>query len=134
MPVKKIDPVAYEQADENDAYYLPLGFDDPKFREMLKDYVQTLPMKPNEIWCPIVSGTLATALEEAFPDAKIKGVSVVKHHDYKGFGDVVFAPEKFVRTVAVPPPYPSWSYSDAKVWGPANKAGSDDAIIWNSNG
>lgn len=132
-PVTKIEPKAHNHALQSDAQYMPLGFDTARFYEILRDYAQTLPFAPQEIWCPIVSGTMARGLEFAFPDAAIKGVSVVKHHDYTGFGQVFHAPEKFIRGAAIPPPYPSWPYSDAKVWRFAQKHGIDDAVIWNSN-
>lgn len=133
MPVAEIEPMAWQFAHLNDAFCLPLGFASEQFEHHLQDYARRLPFEPKEIWCPIVSGTMASSLEQAFPDAKIKGVSVVKNHDYRGFGDVMFAAEKYVRPAASPPPYPSWPYSDAKVWRFAKKQGADDAVIWNSN-
>jgi hypothetical protein len=133
MPVTEIEPKAWNYATQQDAFCLPLGFASEQFERILMEYARKLPFEPKEIWCPIVSGTMAHGLEQAFPDAKIKGVSVVKNHDYKGFGEVFFAPEKFVRGAAIPPPYPAWPYSDAKVWRFAKKHGSDDAVIWNSN-
>jgi len=133
MPVTEIEPMAWQYAEMNNAFCLPLGFSSEQFAQHLADYARKLPFEPVELWCPIVSGTMAHALESAFPNTKLKGVSVVKNHDYRGFGEVFFAPEKFVRGAAIPPPYPSWPYSDAKVWRFAKKHGVDDAVIWNSN-
>jgi len=133
MPVTQIEPLAWEYSLKNEAQYLSLGFAQERFKELLIGYARTLDFVPQEIWCPIVSGTMASALEQAFPDAALKGVSVVKHHDDAGKGEVYFAPEKFVRGAAIPPPYPSWPFSDAKVWRFAKKFGRDDALIWNSN-
>lgn len=133
MPVVEIEQMAWQYALQNDAFCLPLGFSSEQFHTHLVEYARLLPFKPTEIWCPIVSGTMAHGLESAFPDAKLNGVSVVKHHEYRGFGEVYRAPEKFVRGAAIAPPYPSWTYSDAKVWRFAKKFGIDDAVIWNSN-
>ena len=133
MPVAKIEPLAWEYAVQNDSQYLSLGFAQERFKELLVAYTRTLPMTPAEIWCPVVSGTLAQALETAFPGAAIKGVAVVKHHDYRSKGEIYQATEKFVRGAASPPPYPSWPFSDAKVWRLAQKYGTDGALIWNSN-
>jgi hypothetical protein len=133
MPVTKIEPLAWEYVYEQDAQYLSLGFAQERFKELLIDYARSLPFAPQEIWCPIVSGTMATALEQAFPEAALKGVAVVKHHEYAGEAQIYSAAEKFVRGAAIPPPYPSWPFSDAKVWRFAKKFGADDALIWNSN-
>lgn len=131
--IADIDDIARGFAFENEAAHLPLGFMDKRFTELMAQYASGLPFQPNEIWCPVVSGTMASALEIAFPDAAIKGVSVVKHPGYQGRGELLYAEEKFVRNAASPPPYPSWTYSDAKVWRLAQKFGKDDAVIWNSN-
>lgn len=133
IPVAEIEVMAWQYAVENDALCLPLGFDCEQFHTGLINYAQRLPFEPKELWCPIVSGTMAHALESAFPNAALKGVSVVKNHDYKGHGTVFDAQEKFVRGAAIPPPYPAWPYSDAKVWRFVKKHGVDDAVIWNSN-
>lgn len=131
--VVKMEPMAEDFAYENDAVYLPLGFSYGDFSHHLEAYAKKLPIAPQEIWCPVISGTLATALEFAFPKAALHGVTVVKHHDYKGKATLHTAPEKFVKAAAIPPAYPSWTYSDAKVWRFVKKLGSDDAVIWNSN-
>lgn len=133
MPLEKLDRMARAYAREHGARCLVPGFSAPRFCDLLIAYARLLPVEPQEIWCPVVSGTLAMTLEEAFPDAEIKPVSVVRNPDYMGRGTLLFAQEKFNRRVAVPPPYPSWPYSDAKIWLPAKKSGSDNAFIWNSN-
>ena len=133
LPVVEIETMAWQYALQNEAFCLPLGFSSEQFHTALVEYAHKLPFQPKEIWCPIVSGTMAHALESAFPHAAFKGVSVVKHHDYKGFGEIFQAPEKFARGAAIPPPYPAWPYSDAKLWRFAKKHGVDDAVIWNSN-
>ncbi|MDB5477688.1 MAG: hypothetical protein JWM96_183 [Alphaproteobacteria bacterium] len=133
MTVDRIEELAWDHAMETGATYLPLGFATAAFAQHLGNYARKLPFEPAEIWCPVVSGTMAGALEEAFPNAAIKGVAVVKHHNYQGKGQVYNALEKFVRGAAIPPPFPSWTYSDAKIWRFAQKFGAEDAVIWNSN-
>lgn len=133
LPVAQIEPMAWEYAHKHNAQYLIAGFAQQRFHQLLIDYARQIDPAPKEIWCPVITGTMATALEQAFPDAAMKCVSVVKHHDYHGRGEVFFAPEKFIRGAAIPPPYPSWPYSDAKIWRFAKKHGVDDALIWNSN-
>ncbi len=131
--VVKMEPWAEDYAYAHDAVYLPLGFAYNDFSHRLEEYAKKLPLDPAEIWCPIVSGTLASALEFAFPKAKLNGVTVVKHHDYKGKATLYDAPEKFVKGAAIPPSYPSWTYSDAKIWRFVKKHGINDAVIWNTN-
>lgn len=133
LPVSSIEPQAMDYAFRNGAHYLSLGFARQRFHDLLVEYMQKLPIQPPEIWCPIVSGTMATALERAFPSIPLHGVSVVKHHGYFGAGKVHFAAEKYTRQAASPPSYPSWTYSDAKIWRIAQKLGQDGALIWNSN-
>lgn len=134
MPHEKLDGMALRYARKIDARYLVPGFPYPAFQETLMAYARSLPMVPTEIWCPVVSGSLAYALEAAFPEAALKPVSVVQTPGYEGDAELLFAQEKFIRRVAVSPPYPSWPYSDAKIWQLAKKHGTDGALIWNSNG
>lgn len=136
LPIDQLDDMAWEYARDNDAHHMVLGFATERFSELLIEYARHLPMAPHEIWCPVVSGTMAAALETAFPEAEIKAVSVVKNPGYRPQRDkaeIFYAQEKFVRQAASPPPYPSWPYSDAKIWRLAQKNGSDNALIWNSN-
>lgn len=133
MPTERLDDMAWQYACEHDVRHMILGFATQRFAELMTQYVQNLDMKPHEIWCPVVSGTMASVLEDAFPDAALKPVSVVKAPGYSGAAQMFFAQEKYIRQAASPPPYPSWPYSDAKVWRVAQKNGSDNALIWNSN-
>ncbi len=138
LPIDRIDDMAWQYACEHEARHLILGFAMTRFFDLLVQYAQKLPINPHEIWCPVVSGTMASALETAFPNAALKAVSVVKNPGYRPQNnqagtEMFFAQEKFVRRAASPPPFPSWPYSDAKVWRVAQKHGSDNALIWNSN-
>lgn len=133
MPIDQLELMAWDYARDNNARHLVAGFTSDRFSELMVAYMRRLPFQPMEIWCPVVSGTMALALEQAFPNAELNVVSVVKNPGYVGKATVFYAPEKFIRNVAIPPPFPSWPYSDAKVWRFAQKHGGDDAVIWNSN-
>lgn len=107
MPIETLDDMAWEYARDHGGRHLILGFAMAGFFDLMVEYMQQLPMDPHEIWCPVVSGTMAEALETAFPDAALKPVSVVKNPGYNGAAEMFFAQEKLVRKAAIPPPYPS---------------------------
>ncbi len=108
----------------------PPGFDMPEFKSALVKSLSALDIAPySEIWTTSVTGTLTSAIAQAFPDKKINTVSVVK----SGSGDY-FAPEKYHKPAKNLPPYPSCPYTDAKLWQFAARHAASDALIWNTAG
>lgn len=125
--------VLHEEAEAyTDCYRLPLGFDDPGFRAAIGEYARTHPA-PERAWVPVVSGTLLRALEEAWPYTEFHGVCAARRHGYEGNATLYLAPEKYSQPAETPPPYPSCSFSDAKVWQFASLHGLQDDLIWNTN-
>jgi len=111
-------------------YIFPLGFDTPEFHTVMVDALRQLDISPySEIWCPVVSGTLAKGLAAAFPGTPIKTVGMAKSTQAD-----FYAPEKYHRPVAQPPPYPACPYTDAKVWQFARVHAAPNAVIWNVAG
>ena len=79
-----------------------------------------LPFVPDTIWSVLSSGTLSRALQVAFPDAEVYGVTVghTPTPEERGRAVLVASSYRFDASVcaADAPPYPSASSYDAKVW------------------
>lgn len=126
-----------EQAIRQDyphARLLPAGFDDPLFiNDLANVMAATLcgsePVR--RLWVPVVSGVLARAASQAFPDAEIHAVTVAKHHGPIGRAIPHPAPEKFHQPARTPPPWPACPFSDAKLWQFVEKHGVSGDFIWN---
>lgn len=126
-----VEAKAKSWTDANDTLLLPFGLDDPGFVKAMGKVIRKSMDPPKEVWCAAGSGTLARALQWAWPDTKVCAVAVgrepVVHFDtvlYKY--DLPF--EKPARTV---PPFPSVQEYDAKAWELMVEHGSDGAVFWN---
>ncbi|NND85351.1 MAG: hypothetical protein HKN46_09410 [Acidimicrobiia bacterium] len=99
---------------------LPFGLDDPVFSQLLAKSVIDAGARhysPDVVWCAAGSGTLSRTLATVWPTATINAVAVGKHVEASGGIDEVYsAPEKFEADARKPPPFPSCSNYDAKVW------------------
>lgn len=130
MPVEFMKDMAAEKYA--DSYLLPPGFDHPGFSDAITTRAQTM-QAPERAWVPVVSGTLLRALEEAWPETEFHGVCAARRHGYEGPATLHMAPEKFSQPAQNPPPYPSCTFSDAKVWQFAAALGRPGDLIWNTN-
>ncbi len=132
----KAQPALYKVAEQysqkNDECYLfPIGFCTSAFQEKLVEYARSLPVRPKEVWALAGSGCLVRSLKQAWADAQINGVSLgFSHLDAQGV-KLYYADELPEEAAKKPPPYPSASYYDAKIWRYVDEYGSDDALIWN---
>lgn len=136
---------AREHAETLGGAVLPFGFDTTRFRVALAaaihealagisaDLADTTEAKtlraPREVWVAAGSGTLSRTLQEVWPDAEHHAVMVGRHPD-TGKATLHTAPEPFERDAKTPPPYPSTSNFDAKVWQFAGHRGPG-TLIWN---
>jgi hypothetical protein len=137
------DPLPVAQLNEMARQYpgtiLPPGFAHPGFINTLLQRAQLSPFQaglkwpPARAWVPVVSGTLLSALEQAWPETEFHGVCAARSHGYKGSATLYTAPEKFSKPAINPPPYPACPFSDAKVWQFAARLGKQDDLIWNTN-
>jgi hypothetical protein len=138
------DPLPVVQLNEIAQQYpgmlLPPGFAHPGFKRALINRIlhnppsqQSEPWPPARAWMPVVSGTLLSALEQAWPETEFHGVCVARNHDYKGSATLHMASEKFSKPALNPPPYPSCPFSDAKVWQFTTRLGKQNDLIWNTN-
>lgn len=138
-------------AAENRASVIPFGFDTAEFRFVIaarirealtavetwwdtdeaREAVRAV-LGPTEVWVAAGSGTLSRALQTVYPDAEHHAVAVGILPD-AGTATVHQAPETFEQDARRPPPYPSTSNYDAKVWQfAADRATlTDRPLIWN---
>lgn len=115
---------------ETGATVFPLGFGTPEFIRGFADLARSLNLAPEQVWCAAGSGSLCRALQIAWPSADFRAVQYGMHTDaYRA--KVYIAPEKYDMDAEAPPPFPSCTYSDAKVWRFVLKYARDGALMWN---
>lgn len=142
-------------AEANGATVLPFGFDTPAFAEALaadiSDDLRSLPdppaddadlaervttlTRPREVWVAAGSGTISRALQRVWPEAEHHAVAVGKTVANPGRATLHEAPERFEDDARQPPPYPSTSNYDAKVWQfVAHRPDPAGRLVWNVAG
>lgn len=109
---------------------LPFGLSSDDFENALADYARSIPIRPHEIWVAAGSGTLARALQKAFPRAAVNAVRIGREPNV-GSATLHAAPERFEQPAKAPPPFPSCSNYDAKVWQFFEKNAAPGALYWN---
>jgi hypothetical protein len=124
---------AAEYAAEHHARNLPFGFDTPAFLDALTIAIRTVQASPDQVWCVAGSGTLSRALQRAWPDADHHAVQVGSVPN-AGRATVHQAPERFEQDAKEPPPFPSTSNYDAKVWRFIREHARPGALFWNVAG
>lgn len=123
------------QGSQYDAITLPPAFDTPQFADALGVALNHFDASSYpEIWTTCVSGTLTRAFQRAFPDKAFKTVKVAKAECDLGISTVFQAPEKYHHSAKLPPPYPSCTHTDAKLWQFAREKAAAGALIWNTAG
>jgi hypothetical protein len=111
------------------AYLVPWGVDLPEAIEHFAAAARTIPA-PAEVWACAGSGTLIRGLQAAWPAARFHAVQVGARPSI-GQATLHRAPERYEDDAEQPPPYPSCSNYDAKVWRFAEQLGAPGALIWN---
>lgn len=109
---------AREYCEAARAKMLPFGLDvEPFVAELARQMAAALVVKPgSEVWCAAGSGTLSRALQRAFPTAQHHAVIVGTESGNHGSAVTHRVPETFDEDAREPPPFPSCSNYDAKVW------------------
>ncbi|MAT90915.1 MAG: hypothetical protein CMC35_09505 [Flavobacteriaceae bacterium] len=127
----EIDEFAKNYARDNGIFHIPIGFGLKEFEDEIVNLAQSLPLLPDEVWALAGSGTLVRALGRAWPNARINAVSLGLPQCNPGKSNVYVAPENLKEIAEFPPPYPSNSYYDAKLWRFVRPLASKNALIWN---
>lgn len=123
---------AKDYCHQTGAFLIPWGCDVPEFTAALSQVAAAIP-QPKEVWTAAGSGVLTRALQLAWPDAAFFAVRVGAEPN-AGRAKVFMAPEKFDDDAKYPPPFPSCSNYDAKVWAIMRRYASPGALFWNVSG
>lgn len=120
------------------AFLIPLGFEGDEYRNMLiaalKRAAPPNMVQPKNVWVVSTTGNLMRSLYELFPLAHFHAVLVgFQHEDYidKQRTTVHHVPESFYQEAKHPPPYPSTSRYDAKIWQFIATQAEDGDVVWN---
>ena len=121
-------------ADENDAFFIPLGLKHLLVTSALVKVASQIP-EPDEVWTAISTGVLSRSLQIAWPNAKFYAVAVSRNmkEGELGRAKVISAPEAFTKPVKQEemPPFPSIGTYDAKVWRYIPKDTNKNILFWN---
>lgn len=128
--LSNVQAKARRYAAEVGAACLPFGVDSAEAIKGLAEIARGLPVDPGEVWCVSGSGTLARALQAAWPDAEHHAV-VIGANPNTGIAIRHKAPERFERPAKAPPPWPSSPNYDAKAWRFLQAQASPGALFWN---
>lgn len=127
---------------------IPLGFDDPLFKEYLKvelieqwrSLCSALGFVPNRLWVPVGSGTLANIFSSILTDTELKMVDVqvlpsgddrIKSVKSLCNSQYMKALEPFHCPAQNLPPIPSNRYYDAKLWQFVSAQAENNDVWWN---
>lgn len=118
--------------ESSDRYLIPIGFNTDEFLNGMKNLALSLPIVPTEVWALAGSGLLIHALHLAWPNTKINAVNMgFSHVNLIGADNVYDVPEKPFEPAKYPPPFPSASYYDAKLWQFVKSFGKKGDFVWN---
>lgn len=139
MPV--LNAHAKKWAEENDAFFIPLGLKHELVTAAAVKVAYDLAEKhgyPDEVWSAISTGVLQRSLQIAWPDAQFNGVAVARNiqKGERGIAKMWSHPKAFTQNVdrEYYPPFPSALNYDAKAWEFMVKNGTPGAWFWNVGG
>lgn len=112
------------------ARLLPWGLDAEPMVAAIGGLAASLGQGFPEVWCCAGSGVLTRGLQRAWPDARHVAVRIGAAPN-AGRAVVLQAPETFEQDAKEPPPFPSCSNYDAKVWRFFRGHAVPGALYWN---
>ena len=132
--MKNLNAYAKQWAEENNAYFVPLGLKHELCTAGIIQAALTIP-EPEEVWSVISTGVLTRAMQISWPNAKFYATAVARNvkNGEKGKAILNSAPEPFVKPVKGDdvPPFPCILEYDAKVWRYIPKNTNRDILMWN---
>jgi hypothetical protein len=134
-----LNKVAKEWAEENRGHFIPLGL---KHELVTACIVRTAIRVAeeyelgDEFWTAMSTGVLSRGLQIAWPRMQCRGVAVARNiqEGERGRADIYSCPKEFAQDADMPPPFPSASNYDAKVWSFMAEHAPDKALFWNVAG
>lgn len=125
---------AKKWAEENDAYFIPLGLKHELATAGIVHAASKIP-EPKEVYVAISTGVLARALQIAWPNAKFTCVAVARNLKAGELGNAKVISESLPFTTPEKkenmPPFPTISTYDGKVWKFIPKNTGKDILFWN---
>jgi hypothetical protein len=112
------------------AKLLPFGLDVPAIRDGIAEIARGLSLTPAQVFSVAGSGTLARALQDAWPQSEFVAVQVGSQPNV-GRARLLVAPEKFEDDAMIKPPFPSCLNYDAKAWRFIVRHAQPGALFWN---
>lgn len=142
VPAGRISVVqhrARRYAADHGALFLPLGFDVPNATgpfEAIMSKVRAQVGHVDEVWCATGSGMLARCLARAFPDARVRGVTVglASRNQKQTFPlnvELIACPYDFAESCSAPVPFPACLNYEAKAWEQMTARGRGRRLFWN---
>lgn len=140
---------AARYANKPGLYKVPLGFNDPSFKQHLKQELgvqwkrlcSKVGFIPRRLWVPVGSGTLADIFHKIVPkttklacvDVKVLPSDDERIERIKNLINVEYnvAPQLFSEPVMVLPPVPSNRFYDAKLWTFVRQHATTEEVWWN---
>lgn len=131
-----LEGIAKRYAEKRDLFFFEVGFAQQEFFNTMVQLIKETPSLESysEIWVAAGSGLMARALAEALPNAGINAVSLGMPHCDTGGINTMIVDEEIEEKAKFPPPFPSASYYDAKIWQLVVKNASKGALFWNVAG
>lgn len=129
-----LNKYAKDWADDNDAYFVPLGLKHELSTAAIVHAASTIP-EPDEVYVAISTGVLTRALQIAWPNAKFTCIAVARNLKAGELGraTVISEPLPFTTPEKIEnmPPFPSIGTYDAKVWKYIPKNSGRNILMWN---
>lgn len=131
-----LNTIAERWAHENGAYFVPLGLRHPYATAALVKVASRMDA-PRHAWVATSTGVLTRALQIAWPDTRFTSIAVSRNMKSGELGRarVISEQAPFLKEETVlPPPFPSVSTYDAKVWKfipGENEVETPGNLMWN---
>lgn len=136
-----LNAIAKEWAEDNGAFFVPLGLKHPAVTAMIVKTCEDLKAAghdPGAVWCAISTGVLSRGLQIGFPDASVHSVAVARNikKGERGHASLFSYPKPFTQSVAskVMAPFDSCDNYDLKAWDVAMNYADDGDYFWNVAG
>ncbi|NSZ48434.1 PLP-dependent lyase/thiolase [Agrobacterium vitis] len=127
---------AREYAASREAFMVPFG-GSGEFSSVITDAAAALQIDPSEVWCAAGSGTLARALKQAWPSAKLHAVQVGKACALSDDITRHRSDYAYHRACRFPVPFSSDRFYEAKAWEILSREQwrrVGDVVFWNVAG
>jgi cysteine synthase len=127
---------ARDYAASRGAFMVPFG-GAGEFSSVITDAAATLQIDPAEVWCAAGSGTLARALKQAWPSAKLHAVQVGKACAFSEDITQHSSDYAYGRPSRFPVPFSSDRFYEAKAWEVLSREQGrrgGDVVFWNVAG